>query len=239
MDVFITLQLSRSVRLNQKQFSGEIKWDILTLLTLPSADTKSAVFLRVPSLTKVQVRNFSLLHFQDGSVWSAGMRKCQCFCLFDIHKRVVFLKYHFLCHRSFPLKEIQLNWLDISLFLIFIHQNTKSTTILCIYNILEERLKVPSKISLIDVDPAYHQEAKTIKFIHLLINTGATSQGRPNSVLKGRPRDVPRTRIWKYFTKHITVIFSSTSLHQMCCVKYWKIICCILIQFWRTVLWTF
>ena len=25
----------------------------------------------------------------------------------------------------------------------------------------------------------------------------------------------------------------------MCCVKYWKIICCILIQFWRTVLRTF
>ena len=83
----------------------------------------------------------------------------------------------------------------MSLFSIIIHQNTKSTTVLCIYNILEERLKVPLKISLIDVNSAYHQEAKTIKFIHLLINCAETSKGRPNSVLKGRPQDVPRTPI--------------------------------------------
>ena len=40
--------------------------DILTLLTLLSADAKSAVLcvlLRVPSLTKVEVHNFPLLHF--------------------------------------------------------------------------------------------------------------------------------------------------------------------------------
>ena len=24
----------------------------------------------------------------------------------------------------------------------------------------------------------------------------------------------------------------------MCCVKYWKVSCCIFLQFWRTVLWT-
>ena len=93
MDVFIISQLSRSVHLNQKQFSGEIKSDILTLLTLPSADVKSAVFLRVSSLTKVQVRNSSLLHFPR---WFCLIRwqfntylrhvkrsvicKCQCFC---------------------------------------------------------------------------------------------------------------------------------------------------------------
>ena len=36
--------------------------------------------------------------------------KCQCFCLSDIQKRsVFFLKYHFLCHRSFHLEEIQLS----------------------------------------------------------------------------------------------------------------------------------
>ena len=59
----IILQLSRSVRLNHKRFSGEIKSNILALLTLLSADVKSAVFRRVPPLTKVQVRNFLLLRF--------------------------------------------------------------------------------------------------------------------------------------------------------------------------------
>ena len=61
MDVFISLQLARSVHLNHRRFSGEIKSDILTLLTLPSADVKLAV------LTKVQVRNFSLYIFPDSS----------------------------------------------------------------------------------------------------------------------------------------------------------------------------
>ena len=36
---------------------------ILTLLTLLSANAKSTVRLRFPSLTKVEVRNFPLLHF--------------------------------------------------------------------------------------------------------------------------------------------------------------------------------
>ena len=63
MNVFIILQLSRSVRLNRKRFSGKIKSDVLTLLTLPSSDVKSAIFMGVPSLIKVEIRNFSLLHF--------------------------------------------------------------------------------------------------------------------------------------------------------------------------------
>ena len=53
MDVLIILQLSRSIRLNHEQFSGEIKSDILTIPKLPSADCRSAVFLRAPSLIKV------------------------------------------------------------------------------------------------------------------------------------------------------------------------------------------
>ena len=53
MDVLIIFQLSRSIRLNQKQFSDEIKSDILTIPKLPSADCRSAVFLRAPSLIKV------------------------------------------------------------------------------------------------------------------------------------------------------------------------------------------
>ena len=108
----------------------------------------------------------------------------------------------------------------MSLFSIFIRQNVKSTTVLCIHKILQERLKAPSKSPLTDVDSAYHQEAKTNKFIHLLISCGETSQGRPNSVLKGPPPDVARTPISNYITKHVTVIFYSILLHQTCCVKY-------------------
>ena len=38
-------------------------FNIINILTQLSADAKSAVLLRVPSLTKVEVRNFLLLHF--------------------------------------------------------------------------------------------------------------------------------------------------------------------------------
>ena len=145
-----------------------------------------------------------------------------------------FLSIIFTVTEVSPSKRSSSVWIAMSLFSIFIHQNTKSTTVLCIYNILDERLKAPSKISNIDVDSGYHQEAKTIKFIYLLISCRETSQGRPNSVLK----EAPRTPIWKYITKHITAVFFSILLHHMCCVKYWKISCSIFIQFWRTVLWT-
>ena len=37
--------------------------DILALLTVLSADAESAVLLRVPSLSKVEARNFPLVHF--------------------------------------------------------------------------------------------------------------------------------------------------------------------------------
>ena len=68
-DVFIILQLSANdFRVRTKGKNSSIKRssrrsDILTLLTLPSANAKSAVLLRVPSSTKAQVRNFPLLHF--------------------------------------------------------------------------------------------------------------------------------------------------------------------------------
>ena len=128
-------------------------------------------------------------------------------------------------------------WIATSLFLISIHQNTKNTTVLPIWNILGERPKTRLKISLTDADSAYHQEAKTIRFIHLLTNCRETSQGSPNSVLKWHPRDNPRTPIRKFIKKDITVVLFSILLHRMCCVKYWKVSCCILLQFWRTVLW--
>ena len=73
--------------------------DYLTLLTLLKADAKLAVVLKVPSLTKVEVRNFSLLNFprwlcliNEHLVMSLRrvkrsiICKCQWFCLFNIQK---------------------------------------------------------------------------------------------------------------------------------------------------------
>ena len=108
---------------------------------------------------------------------------------------------------------------------------------------MEERPKPFLKIYLIDLDSAYHHKEKTITFCQFLINCGEKSQGRPNSVLKWRPRgprDVHRTSIWKYIIKHIIVVlFSILPLHQMYCGKYWKVNNCIFSQFWRRVIWTF
>ena len=69
MDVFIILQLFandfwvRTSWQNNNITRNLSRSDILTLVTLLSADAKSAVLLMVPSLTKVKVRNFPLLHF--------------------------------------------------------------------------------------------------------------------------------------------------------------------------------
>ena len=94
MDVFKILKLSRSfmspaqaiftwkqIEENNNITTNARKSDISTPLTLPSADAKSAVFLRVPSLTKVQVRNFSFLHFPR---WS-----CLIHVEFDMYLRHV------------------------------------------------------------------------------------------------------------------------------------------------------
>ena len=72
-------------------------FNITNILTLQSADAKSAILLRVPSLTKVEVRNFPLLHFPRWFILVNGQLamslqlvknsvicKFQCFCLFDI-----------------------------------------------------------------------------------------------------------------------------------------------------------
>ena len=67
MDIFILLQLSRSVRLchekNNSTARNASKSDTLKLFTLLSADAKSAVVVRVPSSTKVEGCSFSSLHF--------------------------------------------------------------------------------------------------------------------------------------------------------------------------------
>ena len=69
MDILIIFQLSANdFRVGTKGKNNNItrnssRSNILRLLTLLSADAKLAVPLRVPSLTKVQLRNFPLLHF--------------------------------------------------------------------------------------------------------------------------------------------------------------------------------
>ena len=77
--------------------------NILNTLTLLSADAKSAILLRVPSLTKVEVPNFPLIHFSRWFSLVNGQRamslrrvkksvlcKLQCFCLLDIQQWSVY-----------------------------------------------------------------------------------------------------------------------------------------------------
>ena len=71
-----------------------------------------------------------------------------------------------------PSKRFSSVRIAMSLFLIFIHQNTKSTTVHCIYNILEESFKTSSKFFLIDVD--------------------SVLEDRPVYVLKASRKDVHR-----------------------------------------------
>ena len=74
--------------------------NIINILTLQSADAKSAILLKFPSLTKVEVRNFPLLNFPrwfclaNGQLAMSLRRvkrsvicKFQCSCLFDIQQR--------------------------------------------------------------------------------------------------------------------------------------------------------
>ena len=116
-----------------------------------SDDAKSAVLLKVLSLTKVEVLNFSLLQFPAWlclvhgqlamSLRRAKMSiicKFQCFCLFYIQKWSVLSKHYFLHHikspPSLPLKEIQLN-VNCYVSILNFHQNAKSFTVLYIYSI--------------------------------------------------------------------------------------------------------
>ena len=86
---------------------------IVNVLTLLSADMKSAILLRVPSLTRVEERNFRLLHFPrlfclvNGQLSMSLRRvkrsvicKFQCFWLFNINNGQFYLKCNFLHHRN-------------------------------------------------------------------------------------------------------------------------------------------
>ena len=99
--------------------------DILTLLTLLSADAKSAVLLRVPSLTKVELRNSPLLFFpkcfqipkwfMDNLLCLCDVWKGQSYVNANVSISSIFnngqfyLKYYFLRHWNSSLEEIQLS----------------------------------------------------------------------------------------------------------------------------------
>ena len=105
IDLLIILQLfvnDFQVGANRKNNNitrNSSRSNILILLTLLSAVTKLAVLLRVLPLTKVQLRNFPLLHFTKWLCLVLGQLamplrrvkkliicKCQCFYLFDIQQ---------------------------------------------------------------------------------------------------------------------------------------------------------
>ena len=105
IDLLIILQLSvndfqvGANRKNNNITRNSSRSNILILLTLLSAVTKLAVLLRILPLTKVQLRNFPLLHFTKWLCLVLGQLamplrrvkkliicKCQCFYLFDIQQ---------------------------------------------------------------------------------------------------------------------------------------------------------
>ena len=84
-------------------------FNIINILILLSADAKPAILLRVSSLTKVEVRNFPLLHFPiwfclvNGQLAMSLRRVNQCSCLFDIQQWSVL---SFILNTTFSITEI-------------------------------------------------------------------------------------------------------------------------------------
>ena len=61
-----------------------------------------------------------------------------------------YLKYHFFCHINFPLEDIHVS-VNCYISIFDFYQNAKSTTVLYIYSILEERPKALLKMFLTNV----------------------------------------------------------------------------------------
>ena len=173
MDVFIILQLFandfrvRTKGQKKQHYKKLYQSDISTLLTLLNADAKSAVLLRVLSLTKDEIGNIPLLNFpkcfqipkwfMDNLLCLCNMWKGRSYTNENVSVSSIFnngqfyLKYYLPCHRNLPSKRLS-KAIATSLFSIFIHQNIKSTTSLNIYNILEKYPKALLRLCLIDVD---------------------------------------------------------------------------------------
>ena len=120
---------------------------IINILTLLRADAKSAVLLRVPSSTKVKVRNFPLLHLPR---WlclvdeqlamslpceKAGPMQIPMFMCLRYSTMVSFiLSTTFSVMEIRLLKEIQLS-VNCCVSILNFYQTAKTTTVLYIYRI--------------------------------------------------------------------------------------------------------
>ena len=121
----------------RKQIRNPNIFNTMNILTLLSADAKSAMLLRFPSLTKVEVLNFLLLHFPRWFCLVNGQLAVSATCekvgnISDIsnvsdssrfNKGQFYLKYYFLHHRNH----------HHTRNLIF-HQNANTITVLYIYS---------------------------------------------------------------------------------------------------------
>ena len=123
-----------------------------------SADSSSTVLLRVLSLTRVQVRNFPLLHLPkwlclDREQLAMSLQHvkklviCKCFCLFDIKQWSVLSEVLLSPSQKFILEKIQLG--------VNIHQKNKITTGLNIFSILEDLPKM-ALFNVIETSSRYH-----------------------------------------------------------------------------------
>ena len=155
MDVFIISQPPSQIifESEQREKNSNITRNSstsLTLLTLLSADEKSAVLLTVPLLTKVEVCIIPSVHFPRwlclvyGQLATSPGHAKRPYVNANVSVSSIF-------DNGFPLEQIQLN-VDRYLISIFIHHNTKSTTSLNIYSIQEERPKTFLKTFLIYFD---------------------------------------------------------------------------------------
>ena len=122
-----------------------------------SADTKSALLLRVPSLTKVEVRNFSLLQFPR---WLCFMDNFQCLC--DVWKG-----------RSY----VNANVTVSSIFKVSFIWSTA-------FSVIEiPHRRDPAKCQLLRLHPPF-SFTKMLKALQVIIFTAfrGTSKGAPKNV---------------------------------------------------------
>ena len=131
-----------------------------------SADGKSAVLCILLDILLLKYAISRCYIFPDGSVWFMGNLVCLCdvpngWSYLNIKVSVssifncdhFYFKYYFLRYWNSLSKRFSKESIATSLFSIFIHQSTKSTsTGLNIYSILGKHPKALLKMFLIDVD---------------------------------------------------------------------------------------
>ena len=112
--------------MKRKQIRYLNVFDIINILKLLSPDAKWAILLRLPSLVKVEVHNFSLLHFLRWFCLVNGQLAMSLRCV----KRSVICKFHVsVCSIfNFSFSPSQ------NVFVLIFYQNAKTITVLYIYS---------------------------------------------------------------------------------------------------------